>query len=148
MVIDYKYPAGENYPFSKRACQKETPSQLFFQQLLLLLLTNITAKIHEYAYHTAGRPMTSVDSDASKSFVGWMKLLSGKNTLRLHTLNYERIFKILLARAGMDVFEGFDCGEYVHGADPIRANVCRFKATLKVIYITTCMVLLSGTFFL
>jgi len=121
-------PSGERYPLSKPAFHKETPSQMFFQHLLSLLLTNITAEIHRYAYHTAGHPMTTLDSDTSKSFVGWMKLLSGKSMLRLYTLNYERIFKILLARAGMDVFEGFDCGEYVEGAYPIRANVCRIQS--------------------
>ncbi len=97
---ELQIPAGQDYPLSKRAYHGETPSQLFFEQLVSLLLTNITGRIHEYAYHTESSPMKSIEDDTSKLFVKWMKLLSSKSTLRLYTLNYERIFKILLARAG------------------------------------------------
>ncbi|HXQ33672.1 MAG TPA: hypothetical protein VN843_06590 [Anaerolineales bacterium] len=116
-------PAGGDYPLSKHAYNKETPSQFFFEQLLAALLTGVTARIHEYAYHTETSPMKSVDDDMSKLFVKWMKLLSEDRVLRLYTLNYERIFKILLARAGISIFEGFDCEEFVVGT--LRANVPR-----------------------
>jgi hypothetical protein len=118
---ELEIPAGQDYPFSKRAYHGETPSQFFFEHLLSVLLTNVTARIHEYAYHTETSPMKSVEDDASKLFVNWMKLLSGESILRLYTLNYERIFKILLARAGFSVFEGFDCEEFV--LETLRANV-------------------------
>lgn len=116
-------PKDVQYPFSKHSYHDETPSQFFFQQLLSVLLTNITARIHEYAYHTQSSSMESIDNDNSKAFVSWMKLLSEKRLLRLYTLNYERLFKILLARDGMDVFEGFDCDEFVERT--MRANVPR-----------------------
>lgn len=118
---ELQIPAGQDYPLSKRAYHGETPSQLFFEQLVSLLLTNVTGRIHEYAYHTVSSPMKSIEDDTSKLFVKWMKLLSGKSTLRLYTLNYERIFKILLAREGLSVFEGFDCEEFV--CANLRANV-------------------------
>ena len=121
---ELQIPAGVEYVFSRRARHNETPPQCFFQQLLSLLLTAINARIHDYAYHTATHSVINVDSDTSKSFINWMKLLSGKSILRLYTLNYERIFKILLARAGMRVFEGFDCEEHI-GPAVKGANVCR-----------------------
>lgn len=118
---ELQIPAGVDYVFSRFARHNETPSQCFFQQLLSLLLTEINARIHEYAYHTASHSVIDVDSDTSKSFINWMKMLSVKSILRLYTLNYERIFKILLARAGIRVFEGFDCEEHIGTA----VNVCR-----------------------
>lgn len=118
---ELQIPAGQGYPLSKRAYHGETPSQFFFEHLVSLLLTTVTARIHEYAYHTESSLMKSVDDDISKLFVKWMKLLSGRSILRLYTLNYERIFKILLARAGLSVFEGFDCEEFV--CETLRANV-------------------------
>jgi len=118
---ELQIPPGQDYPLSKRAYHSETASQFFFEQLVSLLLTDVTARIHEYAYHTESSPMKSVDDDVSKLFVKWMKLLSEQSILRLYTLNYERIFKILLARAGLSVFEGFDCEEFV--CETLRANV-------------------------
>lgn len=118
---ELQIPAGQDYPFSRRAYHGETPSQLFFEHLVSLLLTTITARIHEYAYHTESSLMQTVDGDTSKLFIKWMKLLSDRSILRLYTLNYERIFKIFLARAGLTVFEGFDCEEFVVGT--LRANV-------------------------
>ena len=116
-------PAGVSYPFSKPAYHDETPSQFFFQQLISVLLTNIAARIYKYAYHTRGSSMKSVANENTKAFVNWMRRLSKKSLLRLYTLNYERIFKILLARHGMNLFEGFDCDEYVESR--LRANVPR-----------------------
>ena len=116
-------PAGTNYPFSKSAYHGATPSHLFFEQLLATLLTDLTARIHQYAYHTPSSPMKSVEDHMSKLFVRWMKKLSSDNTLRLYTLNYEHIFKILLTRADLSVFDGFDCEEYVVGT--LRADVPR-----------------------
>lgn len=116
-------PAGGSYPFSKSSYDNETPSQFFFEQLLAALLTNLTARIHTYAYHTETSPMKTVDDDMSKLFVNWMDSISANATLRLYTLNYERIFKILLSRAGLSVFEGFDCEEHVKGT--LRANIPR-----------------------
>jgi hypothetical protein len=116
-------PADLDYCFSKAAYRNETTSQSFFQQLLLLLLTTIAARIHEYAYHTATHSVISVDSDTSKSFTAWMKLLSANSILRLYTLNYERVFQILLARAGVSVFEGFHCEEHIGHDITLRADV-------------------------
>lgn len=116
-------PAGKDYGFSKPAYGNETPSQFFFEQLLAALLTDVSARIHQYAYHTETSPMKSLNNDMSKLFVKWMKLISQDRSLRMYTLNYERIFKILLARAGINVFEGFDCNEFV--VETLRANFSR-----------------------
>jgi hypothetical protein len=116
-------PADRDYCFSKAAYRNETASQSFFQQLLLLLLTAVTDRIHEYAYHTPTLSVINLDSDTSKSFTSWMKLLSANSILRLYTLNYERIFQILLARAGVRVFEGFHCEEHIGHDVTLRADV-------------------------
>jgi len=40
--------------------------------------------------HTATHPVINVDNDTSKSFINWMKLLSGKSILRLYTSRINR----------------------------------------------------------
>ncbi len=118
-------PPGTNYPLSNRAYHDETPNQSFFQHLLSALLMSINATVQEYAYHTPSSPLESVESDASVSFVNWIGRFAEDRVLRLYTLNYERIFKILMTRAGLSVFEGFDCGADIDHDLLLRANVPR-----------------------
>nr|WP_237488224.1 SIR2 family protein [Hufsiella ginkgonis] len=57
-----------------------------------------------------------------------MQQLQPSTILRLYTLNYERIFKVLLARSDIKVFEGFDCDECVGYTDLLRANIKRIHS--------------------
>lgn len=116
-------PKGKEYHFSRFAQHDETPHQFFLQHVITDLLTYINARISFYAYHTTGNSVIDTDSNASKLFVNWIRNFTQKGTIRIYTLNYDRIFKVLLERAGLTVFEGFDCGEYVDYSASLRANV-------------------------
>jgi hypothetical protein len=118
-------PAGVEYPYSKYAYFNQTPHQFFLQHLLAEILSEISAKISKYAYHTAGHSVIDFDCKPSQLFIKWMKQLYERNILRLYTLNYERLFKVLLERNGMTVFEGFDTGEYIENGLHLRANIAR-----------------------
>jgi hypothetical protein len=128
-VVKHNYklqiPANTDYDFAHPSQHNEPPEQFFFQHLLEVLLTNISARISEYAYHTSGHSEIVHNSEISKLFTNWMKQLSDRSILRLYTLNYERIFKVLMEKSGITVFEGFDCGECVDYSPPLRANVKR-----------------------
>jgi len=116
-------PKGSEYHFSKHANHNETPKQFFLQHLIAEILTNINARISKYAYHSAGHSVVDADTTESKLFVKWMKKIASKSSLRLYTLNYDRVFKILLERNDINIFEGFDCGEYIDHSTWLRANV-------------------------
>ena len=118
-------PKGKEYPFSTPSQHNETPKQFFLQHLLAVIISDISGRISHYAYHTKGHSVVKADSIESQLFIKWMSSLEKNNYLRLYTLNYDRIFKILMVHHGMDVFEGFDCGGYVEYSAFLRANVRR-----------------------
>lgn len=122
---ELQIPAGKDYYLSNRAYHNETPNQLFLLQLLNVILSNISAEISRYAYHTSGHSVIDTTSSYSKGVSQWMEDLSQDRILRIYTLNYERIFKILLQRNEIPVFEGFDCDEYIPMRSSLRANVSR-----------------------
>ncbi|MCC5916476.1 MAG: SIR2 family protein [Cryomorphaceae bacterium] len=116
-------PLGIDYEYSDYAYNNETPKQFFLLHLLNKILTNISSEISEYAYHTHGDSVIDMSSSVSMQFCEWMTTLSKRNTLRLYTLNYDRLFKILLERSGLSLFEGFDCEEIIPLDKNISANV-------------------------
>jgi hypothetical protein len=116
-------PNGVDYDFSDFAYQNEAPKQFFLLHLLNEILTDISARITKYAYHTSGHSVLNTTSSISRLFCQWMTNHSEKNILRIYTLNYDRIFKILLERSGISIFEGFDCGENIPMGTTLRANI-------------------------
>ncbi|MCW3091408.1 MAG: hypothetical protein JWP81_2477 [Ferruginibacter sp.] len=116
-------PKGKNYDFSRPSQHNETPQQFFLQHLLAVLLSEINERISHYAYHTKGHSVVNCESTESTLFIKWMSDLEKNSYLRLYTLNYDRIFKILMMHNGIEVFEGFDCGPYVEYSTLLRANV-------------------------
>lgn len=118
-------PAGQTYAFSRYAYHKETPHQFFLQHLLADLITYINARISEYAYHSEATSSFDLNSTASQGFVSFMETKSKESTLRMYTLNYDRVFKVLLERNGISIFEGFEAGEIVKHGTVFRANVPR-----------------------
>lgn len=116
-------PKGKPYEFTKRSQHNETPEQFFLQHLLAVLISKISQRISHYAYHTKSRSVIPVDSPESRVFVKWMSSLKEDSILRLYTLNYDRIFKILMANKGIEVFEGFECGAAIDYSVRIRANI-------------------------
>lgn len=119
-------PEGQEYEFAKRSYQDEDPNQFFLQHIIAGLLSRISERVGEYAWHTDGHSKINFDSAHSKQFVKWIKSIAINRVPRLYTLNYDRLFKVLLERAGIKVFEGFDCGETIP-FEPYRhrANVKR-----------------------
>lgn len=116
-------PAGIDYEFSDFAYHNETPKQFFLLHLLNEILTDISARISKYAYHTSGHSVVDVSSPISKQFCKWLTASSKRSVLRIYTLNYDRIFKILLERSGITLFEGFDCGENIPIGARLRADI-------------------------
>lgn len=92
---------------SNKSLDNETPTQFYLQHLLSEILTNISDRISKYAYHTDGHSVIQKDSQISLDFRNWMSSMENSDVLRLYTLNYDRIFKILLLEQGIDCFEGF-----------------------------------------
>jgi len=124
-------PKGKTYDFQHiGALNKETPAQYFFQLLLAVLLTTINTRISKYAYHRNDEDtqiFTERNTEINSLFVNWIRRLNTiENVLRLYTLNYDRNFKVLALRGGIDeIFEGFECGESVALGTHVRANIPR-----------------------
>jgi len=124
-------PRGKTYEFQQiGALDNETPAQYFFQLLLANLLTTVNARISKYAYHRNDEHtqiFTPANSEINSLFSNWLKRLNPNvNILRLYTLNYDRNFKVLALKNGInEMFEGYDCGESVQLGTKIRANIPR-----------------------
>ena len=92
--------------------------------MLSELYTNINAQISKYSYHTAGHSVINKKSALNQSFQKWYQSISQNALVRMYTLNYDRLFKVLAEQIGTPVFEGFECGEFVH-QDYIAPNIER-----------------------
>lgn len=114
---------------------QETPEQFFLQQLLAHLLSDITMEIEHYSYHTASKSnvLTEKNEEINHLFQDWINLLNGNDVLRMYTLNYDRNFKILLAKSkyAYDIFEGFDCGDVVNYTDELKPQARRILEDLN-----------------
>ncbi len=109
-------------PYSYR---NEVPELLYFKFLLSLYLDQIKVLISNYAYHTYGKSEINFESQSSKLFSKWMKSLNESNIIRMYTLNYDRLFKVLMERNKISVFEGFDCGEYIPEPNGLKPNLMK-----------------------
>jgi hypothetical protein len=126
-------PKGKPYVWEHLgAINGETPAQYFFQQLLAILLTNINSTISKYAYHTDRHTniLTDTNAEINTLFFSWLKSLNpDENVLRFYSLNYDRNFKILALKSGInEIFEGFECGETIALNIQIPANIPRILA--------------------
>ncbi|HEY4289460.1 MAG TPA: hypothetical protein VGN00_20300 [Puia sp.] len=120
-------PIGIDSDYMRASHHNESGPQFFFQHLLTILITNINAEISRYAYHTSGNPaiFDKGNDDLIQLFTNWMNSISKNSSLRLYTLNYDRLFKVLLERAGVPIFEGFDSEEYIAYTATLRPNIRR-----------------------
>ncbi|MEH6407294.1 MAG: hypothetical protein V7767_08445 [Leeuwenhoekiella sp.] len=123
----YKLDIPENieYHFSNLAYNNENPIQFYLQHLLSEIISEISAFISDYSYHTKDHSVIKVDSKNSKNFTKWMSQYNTKNNLRLYTLNYDRVFKILLEYGNIDCFEGFYVSGEVSDLDGLRCDIKR-----------------------
>jgi hypothetical protein len=89
------------------ALQGQSEKQFYLELLYKKLLTNINARISKYAYHTASHTVinTKNNKQINTHFVNWVK--SHNNSIhRIYTLNYDRLFSVLLKNEYIDTFEG------------------------------------------
>lgn len=118
-------PSGSEYNYAKRAYQDENPNQFFLQHLLALLITSINVRISKYAYHTNSHSVIDNQMNCSNLFKDWIQSIEKKKILRIYTLNYDRIFKVLLNDIGIECFEGYNATGTVSDMNGIRADVPR-----------------------
>jgi hypothetical protein len=80
------------------------------QHLLSEILTSIIFEIEKYTIHRNNKSniVTHKNSGINKLFQHWIKSLSESGVVRMYTLNYDRLFKVLAERIGIPVFEGFE----------------------------------------
>lgn len=116
-------PADTEYIFSNSAYNDENPIQFYLQHLLSEIISEICEFISEYSYHTNDHSVIKVDSNNSKNFIKWISQFDKKNNLRLYTLNYDRVFKILLEYAKIECFEGFYASGDVADINGLRCDI-------------------------
>jgi len=96
----------------KRAYNNETPEQFFLQLLLLDLYDGLIGHTSKYSYHTNSHPKiveNEVNKELNNAFYSWMSLIDNENiSIRAYTLNYDRLFKVILENRGISLFEGFE----------------------------------------
>lgn len=88
-----------------------SPEQKYCELLLKSLYQGLIGHISKYSYHTNGNSVIykEVNKTQNKIFIDWCKkYIANDFCLRMHTLNYDRIFKVLLQDQNVVVFEGFD----------------------------------------
>jgi len=138
-VIDNKYssrfelqiPKGKTYDLARPAHYDQTPAELFFQYLIQGLLSNISNVVSHYSCHSASHSVIDFESEISKEFIKWMKAKFENSILRMYTLNYEGIFKILLAKNEVDIFEGFHERQDTYFGKMARANIPRILSDVE-----------------
>ncbi len=105
------------------------PSQKYYEMLLTDLLAGIKGHVSKYSYYTTGNNVIFNDKNKTLNddFCSWMKsFITDNHSLRMYTLNYDRLFKVLLTESGTEVFEGFDLGgSAVDNYQPIPPNLPR-----------------------
>lgn len=91
------------------ALNGQTSHQFYLELLYKELISTICDEISSYSYHTASHSVIDKQTDLNNQFVNWIK--SHKNAIhRLYTLNYDRLFSILLKQNGINTFEGEEFG--------------------------------------
>ncbi|PVD49289.1 hypothetical protein DC498_25790 [Terrimonas sp.] len=121
--FELQIPKGKKYDFARFAHYDQTPTELYFQYLIQGLLSDISAEVSHYSYHSESHSVIDFESEVSKDFTKWMQSKFQSSILRMYTLNYERIFKVLLEKNGIDIFEGFHERQETYIGKVSRANI-------------------------
>lgn len=89
---------------------KVSPPEKYFELLYAELAKNIIECVSKYSYHTEGRDMifTKENESLNKLFTKYIKLKTKYVKVRMYSLGYDRIFKILSSKARITVFEGYN----------------------------------------
>ncbi len=111
---------NSEYYKSKTPEDNVNPNQFFFQLLLEDLLTQIVYEVDKYSRYTRNRKIveSKCNTDLNEAFSKWIKSIIHKNEIvRLYTLNYDRLFKIILENRGIPVFEGFKSSAFLNPSE-------------------------------
>jgi hypothetical protein len=87
------------------------PEQKYCELLVKSLLSGIIGHVSKYSYHTNGNSVIykPINELINRDFIKWCKKYYDEDyCLRMYTLNYDRIFKVLLQDEAISVFEGYD----------------------------------------
>lgn len=111
-----------------------TPKQYFFQLLVARLLDEITSWVSAYSYYSNGIKSV-VENEKNKhkndNFYNWIKTLQDQGSVnRLYTLNYDRLFRIILGNRGMDVFEGFNTSYPLNADERVKPSTSRILSDM------------------
>jgi hypothetical protein len=120
-----------NIPFhefesEKRALQNQSPTQFYLQLLYANLLTKISARVSSYAYHTSGNSkiISSANQSLNDNFYKWISNETKMDSsVRLYTLNYDRLFSVILKKNNINIFEGAECGSELKPDDDINFDL-------------------------
>jgi hypothetical protein len=120
-------PKGITNEYASIPSQNVTPEQHFFQSLLKELLSAIQFEISGYAYHTKSHSLVIREENLANNllFTDWANKITGNGCLRMYTLNYDRLFKVILENSSShyEIFEGFDCDNQIDYIAHIPANI-------------------------
>lgn len=87
------------------------PEQHFLKGLLTKVISQIMADVMSYSYYTNSKKVI-IENETNKqlndALANWIKAsLNLERVARIYTLNYDRLFKIVLENRGVPLFEGF-----------------------------------------
>jgi hypothetical protein len=103
------------------------PIQKYYELFLDDILSGIVGHISKYSYYTSSHDVIFRDCNKAinEQFCKWAKKFTEEgHSLRMYTLNYDRLFKALLQNDGVDVFEGFDLtGSDIKPGEVIAPNL-------------------------
>lgn len=113
---------------NRRASPDKSPNQFFFERLLTNLLSGIEGNVERYSYNRDRR--SKIENQNNKtlndSFSNWIKtFIDNQEIVRLYTLNYDRLNKVILENREIDVFEGFDSKAIVPDWNGIEPSLMR-----------------------
>jgi hypothetical protein len=102
------------------------PIEKYFELLYAELANIITDAVSRYSYHTEGRDLifTKENEEINALFTRFVTRNLEFASIRMYSLGYDRIFKVLLSKAGIPVFEGYDVEEsYVKYNEQLSPNI-------------------------
>ncbi|WP_161891159.1 SIR2 family protein [Pontibacter russatus] len=104
-------PTNINYKYRLIFEGDAAPEQHILRGLLTKIISQIMADVLDYSYYSVSKKVI-VENEANKqlndAFARWIKAsLYPERVARIYTLNYDRLFKIVLENRGVPLFEGF-----------------------------------------
>lgn len=103
------------------------PNQKYYEMFLDELLGGIIGHISKYSYYTSGHNVIfkECNKEINESFSKWVnKFIVEDYSFRMYSLNYDRMFKVLLQDKGINIFEGFDLSDLdIRPGEMISPNI-------------------------